>query len=261
MNKKLIITIVVVIVVAILGYIFIIGNSMKPGSKDLIIAEGIDIDIQTPHPYLNSDSNRDVVWSYTLEYPDATLLRLHFNRFEIKYEEITAPTVFEEVDYGECDLNAPKGYERKLIDPNTIQETQIVEQKPGELSVGSSRLIKCGIVEEKKEYTDQEIFDNNWVGGDFLLVKDKDGNVLDIITKKPSHYESLDFWSDIYHVDTIILELYADNKENAYGFRIDKYSRGFTDEERRIINEQRLEQYYKDCEERGIPVEKCPIPK
>lgn len=214
------------------------GAKPKPESKLVISGSTVDINIETPHPYPNSDSGRKVVWSYKLEHPKATYLRLHFNNIQIKYGNVNPPSIYEEVDHGECDLNAPEGYKRELMDPNTIKETQIIEQQGGEVSVSSLRTIKCGIIKEKKEYTDQEIFDNNWIEGDFLLIKDRDGKVLDIIANSPFYLENkYDFWSTAYSVDTVILELYADDKENAHGLYIDKYVRGFTEEEKERINQ------------------------
>jgi len=184
-----------------------------------------------------------------LNHSGAPSLGIHFNRFEIKYGEITAPTVFETVDYGPCEKNPEP-------------ETQTGQQS-GNISVGEQVIPKpCGLVEKKKEYTPQEIFDNNWIDGDFLLIKNKEGNILDIITKSPFFITQgpYDFWTG-YSGDTIILELYADNSENGYGIYIDKYRRDFTEEERRRVNDQRFEQYYKDCEERNISRNECMTPK
>lgn len=271
MSKKSIISIIAIVLAAVVGYFLIVRMDLGPGPKPLAddkllqIGAVVEVNIQSPHPYPNGNPNekRSLVWSDTLNHPGATSLRLHFNRFEIKYGNMNPPIIFEEVDYGECDLNAPEGYERKLIDPNTIQETQIVEQKPGEVSVGSSRLIKCGIVKEKREYSAQEIFDNNWIDGDLLLVKNREGNILEILTKSPFFLQNQhDFWSHTYSgVDSITLEFYADSTDNDFGISIDKYSRGFTEEEREQVKQENLNRYLEDCKERGIPVEECPIPK
>jgi len=56
----------------------------KPGSKDLIIGGVVDTDIQSPHPYSNSDDGGKLVWSYTLSHPNATNLKLHFKKVEVK---------------------------------------------------------------------------------------------------------------------------------------------------------------------------------
>ena len=134
-----------------------------------------------------------------------------------------------------------------IIDPNTIQETQIVEQQPGEVSVGSSRLIKCGIVQEKKQFTPQEIFDNynEYVQGDFVAIKNKDGKVLDILLREslpnfegsPADFLRQDVWGQTYRdVDFIAVELYADESDNGFGLYIDKYARDFSEKEIDEVN-------------------------
>jgi len=242
MQKKIIVaSIVVLVVVVILGFYIIYSGQLIYKPALLQVGETIDTNIQSSHPYPNGVGGKVLVWSETLEHQGATSLRLHFNKFEIK-GIINTPTIFEEVDYGECDLNALEGYERILIDPNTIQENQIVEQQPGEVSVGSTRLIKCGIVQEKKQFTPQEIFDNynEYIQGDFVAIKDKNGKVLDILLREslpnlegsPADFLRQDVWGQTYHdIDTITIELYADESDNGFGLYIDKYARGFTEEE------------------------------
>ena len=244
MQKKIIIitSIVVLIALVIFSFYFIYPGSST--TKPLQVGETVDTNIQSPHPYPNSGSGKILVWSETLEHQDATALRLHFNKFEIK-GMINTPTIFEEVNYGECDLNAPEGYKRELINPNTIRETQIVEQQPGEVSAGSSRSIKCGISQEKKQFTPQEIFDNynKYIEGDFVAIKNKDGKILDILLRESlpnfegssTDFLRQDVWGQTYDgVDSISIEFYADESDNGFGLYIDKYARGFTEEE---INE------------------------
>ena len=236
MSKKLIVFIVaIIILVAIIGYFLIVGtNRPEPEPSVLQIGAVVGVDIQSPHPYPNGSPNekRSLVWSDTLSHPGATSLRLHFDRFEIKYGKITAPAVFETVDYGPCEQN--------------LESESPIEQQSGEIFVGEQVIPKlCGLIEKKKEYTPQEIFDNNWINGDFLLVKDEGENILEILASSPfSLQNQYDFWSHTYSgVDTITLELYADSTNNDFGISIDKYSRGFTEEEREQTKQERLNQY------------------
>lgn len=218
-----IVLIVIVVVLAVAGIIWYFGRDLSP--KPLGPAktgEVVEVDIQSPHPYPNGDfsEKRSLVWSDVLSHPGAASLRLHFDRFEIKYGKFTAPTVSEIVDYGPCEQSSKP-------EPQT-------DQQSGEISVGELVIPKpCGLVEEKREYTPQEIFDNNWITGDFLLVKDEEGNILEILTKSPFFLQNQhDFWSHTYSgFDTLTLELYADSADNDFGVSIDKYSRGFTKEE------------------------------
>lgn len=214
------------------------------------------LDVQSPHPYPNSVNEKSVVWSDKVTHTGVKFLHLHFDRLEVN-GKITVPTIFETVDYGPCE----PGSEIK----------QQTEQKSGEeVSVGQLTPPKqCGLVQEKKIFTAQEILDEGYVTGDFVVLKDKAGNILDVLVEKPL----ADGWYRTYDTDTVTIDLYADNSENAYGIVIDKYSRGFSQAERETVNQQFSDQereriiqqlaelYYKDCEKRGIPRNKCPIPK
>ncbi len=268
-KKSLIITFIVVVLVIAIGAV--VYYSIGQTSKDLVLRVGAveDVNVQSPHPYPNGTSARSLVWTETINHPGATSLRLHFNKFEVKGIS-NIPTIFEEVDHGRCILIAPEGYRRELIDPNTIRETQIITQQPGEVSVGSARLLKCGIVREKKQFSPQEVFDQVYVKGDFVAIKNKSGKVLDILMREslstfngsPVEFLREDVWGQTYaDVDTIIIELYADESDNGFGLYVDKYARGFTAEERERVNQETTDQYLQDCERRGIPPEQCVIPK
>ena len=105
---------------------------------------------------------------------------------------------------------------------------------------------------------------------DFVAVKDKNGKFLDILTKEslhtfngsPAEFLSEDVWGQTYTDEgTIIFERYADESDNGFGLYIDKYARGFTEEERERVNQGAADQYLRDCKRQGIPPEQCLIPK
>lgn len=224
----------------LLIFVVLISGCLNKGGGLDKAGEGVNVDIQTPHPYVSSNGGKVLIWSYTLQHPRATLLKLHFKKFEIKgMINSNTPTIFEEVDYGKCDLNAPEGYKRELVDSNTIKETQIVKQESGGAPLGSLRFIKCGVVQEKKQFTPQEIFDNynEYVLGDFVAIKDNNGKVLDVLVREslpkfggsPEDFLREDIWGQTYHdIDSITIELYADESDNGYGLNIDKYIYGFS---------------------------------
>jgi hypothetical protein len=200
-------------------------RGQKFDEKVLKIGAVEDIDVQSPHPYPNGVNEKSVVWSNKITHPDATFLYLHFDRLEVS-GKINIPTIFEEVDYGLCEPSS--------------EVKQQTEQKSGEeVSVGSLTLPKkCGLVQEKKKFTAQEILNNGYVTGDFVVLKDKVGNVLDVLVERPL----ADGWYRTYDTDSVTIELYADNSENSYGILIDKYSRGFSEKEKEKVNQQLVEQ-------------------
>jgi len=115
------------------------------------------------------------------------------------------------------------------------------------------------IVETLKERTTR-------IKGDYLLIKDVNGNIYQLILGSCNPDDgsceyTIGFWSGSIPSNTAIIELYAYSIDNSYGLVIDKYVRGLTESERTIAEEETLEEYYKDCEDRGIPREECPIPK
>ena len=242
-TKYIVLTILIAFVVL---WIALISRTLptREGVANVTIGETIETDIQTPHPYPNGEDGRTLVWSETIEYPGAAFMRLHFSKIDILGERFEPPTIYEEVDYGECDLNAPPGWTREWNGENTITQKQIVEESDEDgIRVGGISIIKCGIAEEKKEFTAQELFDNNldWADGDFLVVRNAGGVAIDIIHGKSYGryeagsgiiYKKEDVWSKSYwNTDKITLELYADETQNSFGLYIDKYIRGFTEEE------------------------------
>ena len=56
----------------------------QPSEHLLIVGEVIKVNIQSPHPYLNSINGTNLVWSYTLAHTNATNLKLHFKKVEVK---------------------------------------------------------------------------------------------------------------------------------------------------------------------------------
>ena len=252
MKKTMIIVgILIALTLLFMGF-FLFGNQIGVG-KPARFGEVVNISIQTSHPYPNNEGGRVLVWSETLEHIGATSLRLHFDKFEID-GRLKTPEIYEEVNYGDCDLNAPPGYTREMVDENTIIQKQIVEESDGdEIRVGGIGMIKCGIAQEKKEFTPQELFDNlrEYIEGDFVVIKDKNGNVIDVlvwdsirrveVTNADSPRSG---WGKTYYdTDILVIELYTDDTENGYGFFIDKYLRGFTEQEIEETNTD--ENYFK----------------
>ena len=248
MKIRYIISIVLIIVIILWLGLTLLNPFLMIRPAIAKVGESIEIDIQSPHPYPNGNNGRVLVWTDNIGHPNTTSIQLHFNRIDIlgKFE---TPTVYEEVDYGECDLNAPPGYIREWDGKNMITQKQIVEGSDGdEIGIGGISMIKCGIMREKKEFTPQEMFDNhlNWAEGDFLAIKNANGIVIDIINGNSFGkyeagqgviYKKEDVWSKIYpNTNQITLELYADETENGYGLSIDKYRREFTQQEIEDVN-------------------------
>ena len=198
MNKSVWIIGVVLIVVILVVVIVSLYGSQEAFVR---IGGDKDIDIQTPHPYPNSTSERSLVWSYKLNHPDATFLKLHFNTFEV-VAEINTPVIYESI-YIPCP------------DPS------VGELQEGVTSV--DELAVCGNKTIKKSFTPEEILSNNYISGDYILIRDANHNILDLLTQAPTNG-----WSRTYDGQEILnIELYADNSENGYGLMIDKYSYGF----------------------------------
>ncbi|MBI1972954.1 hypothetical protein HYS50_03040 [Candidatus Woesearchaeota archaeon] len=203
-------------------------TQITPTSEDseekvAIGGELIKKDIESPHPYPNSKEGTKLVWSSTLEHPKATSLRLHVKKMELR-------SYSKWVNKGETEVRGI------IIYPNTLE-----------------------LIPDVKLWS-----------GDYLILKDSRGTILQIIGGACPHNESLGyedsctedgFWLPTIYDNKITLELYADEKENAYGLSIDKYLRGFTPEEADAANRKDLEKQYKECEKQGIPRNECPILK
>ena len=179
----------------------------KPKPHTVKVGNVVNTSIESPHPYPNGDSDQKLVWSYVLTHPNTNSLSIHFNRLEVK-GEINTPVILETIDYGPCEVNVP----------------QTIPPKEGEVSVPSSSPKNCGNQTIKKAFTSQEIFDNQYVKGDFVVVTNKQGRILDILVEKPL----ADGWYRSYDTDSIKIELYADNSDIDYGLSIDKYIYGIT---------------------------------
>src|SRR3989338_6879948 len=77
------------ILIFVLGVVVVSGctiESAKPksGSKNLIVGGVVDTDIESPHPYSNSNGGSKIIWSYTLTHPNSTSIGLHFKKLELK---------------------------------------------------------------------------------------------------------------------------------------------------------------------------------
>ena len=205
MNKKLI------VLICVLSLLILSAcnkqSYAKPKPQAVKVGKVVNTSIESPHPYPNSDSVQKLIWSYVLTHPNTNSLGIHFDRLEVK-GEINTPIVLETVDYGSCEVSVP----------------QATPPKEGVVSVPQASLKNCGNQTVKKTFTPQEIFDNKYVKGDFVVIRDKRDNILDILVEKPL----ADGWYRSYDTDSIKIELYADNSDNDYGLHIDKYTYGIT---------------------------------
>lgn len=202
---KIVLIFAIIILASILSYYFIFpmkDKNLNIGYSDLKIGSVVDKDIQSIHPYPNSGQGTKLVWKYTLTHPEATSLKLHFKKIELKsYQKLTnkgetevkniIPTKGVDLDYGEEDME-------KVL-----------------LSVWS---------------------------GDYMIIRDSKQNIVAIIGGSCPHsdigyedqcVESVDgFWlPEPIKGETAIIELYSDEKENGFGIQIDKYAYGFNNKE------------------------------
>ncbi len=169
------------------------------------VAQGVKVDVQSPHPYSNGKSGKSIetiVWSHTLKHPGASSLKLHFNRLDVAGE-----------------LNVPVVYETINIPCPPESSPEATEGVPS-----AGELVYCGEKTVTKEFTLQEIFIKNYINGDFLMVRDSQNNILDILFEQPP---GAGFSKTYDGVDVVVLELYADASENAYGVHVDEYFYGF----------------------------------
>lgn len=205
MSKKLVVLICLISVLILTAC----DNQSYAKSKPHAVKVGnvVNTSIESTHPYPNSDSDRDLVWSYVLTHPNTNSLSIHFDRLDVK-GEINSPVILETIDNGPCEVSVG----------------QLIPPKEGEVSVPSASLKNCGNQTVKKIFTPQEIFDNKYVKGDFVVVRNKQDRILDILVEK----SLADGWYRSYDIDSIKIELYADNSANDYGLKIDKYTYGIT---------------------------------
>lgn len=235
MKTNFMILISILVIVVVNGCTTGSGKTL-PGSKKLIVGSVIDTDIQSSHPYPNSDGGSKLVWSYTLSHPNTTSLKLHFKKLELK-------SYFKHINKGETEvrsINPVKGIDLRY--PNNINV----------------------FPEDMEKMVSMYL-------GDYIVIRDINKNIIAIVAGNCPHepyggspgpcFEDGVWLLEPVNGNTAIIELYADEKENGFGLQIDKYSRGFTEEEKEQVNQQRLEQYYQDCEQRGIPRNECPVPK
>lgn len=220
----------IIIVVGIIIISYIPRASHDKGEAALIGGIVVNADIQTPHPYPNSNSGRQIVWNYTLDLSDTntTSIKLHFNEFEIKG---LITKTGELIEYPPCPTQTP-----------SVE----VDENGTVIGISGQTEERCGTVFVK--YTTQEIYDNylqntSLIEGDFLLIKDSSGNVVDILSGSsdviPSYYitppeDEIDAakWWYTYGwpgppVNKLLFEFYADESENGYGIYIDKYARAW----------------------------------
>lgn len=165
-------------------------------------------DIQSTHPYPNSQQGTKLVWSYNLTHPGATNLKLHFKKIEVQsYQKL--------INKGETEVRAIVPVKGVDLDyPNNI------DVFPADMK----RVL------------------SEWLG-DYIVVRDSQRNIVAIVGGSCPHAplgyqdqcaeDGEGFWLlQPVEGETAIIELYSDDKKNGFGLHIDKYTRGFTDEER-----------------------------
>lgn len=165
--KKISLSIVIIfLAIFVVGALAVKNQLLFNSDRIYQTGEGKILQIETSHPYANSDSFGKV-WEYTLETEQSGTqeIRLHFKKIEIA----------------------------------------------GKLKVPDKRL-----------YTAQEIFDNKYFVGDALVIKNQNGEIIDLITDENRE----NYWSKIYPEKTLILELYTDNTATGYGILINQITVG-----------------------------------
>ncbi len=156
--------------------------------------------IESPHPYPVGESQASLVWSYTITHPTATFYRIHFKNVDVQ------PAATAIINKGETTIqgwNSVSGLEYYYVN-NFSETSQTLQER------------------------------TNNIRGDYLVLKDKDGNIQMIVMGTcPSASDvtgsicnSDGFWTGDLFGDTIKIELYADNSESGNGVIIDQYFYG-----------------------------------
>lgn len=214
---------------------FVIYFARKPyplistdvGEQLNVFGETIYLDLQSPSPYPNSEIGRNVVWSETVGYfGDKSIIGIVFERYGIVGE---INPVYEVNTYDDCDYlieNTPEGKTRERIDEDTIVERVILSDEDYE-QISSVSVLRCGEVEELKFLTPQEKYDlrDEIIEGDFVVVKNEFGDVLSLFTGKGISETEGNFfiWSPSDNIDKVIIEIYADEKDNGFGLKVEGY--------------------------------------
>jgi len=206
----------------ILGFLLIIlllsacklqkqGSDFSLGEDRIVnqILKSVEINIKSPNPYPEGNEERGVVWKHVLDinHEEADAFHLRFGYLNVIgwYTQ----DMYYEKNFGECDLNAPEGFTRELINGNTIIEKEIA-QKPedGVYSLGSLTKIPCKIHTFTKQIlchncpipddsagyiTYQELYEqaDKYIDGDFVVFKDENDNVLSIYFQSPSESSNI----------------------------------------------------------------------
>jgi hypothetical protein len=205
------------------------AQEQREGMQDIYIIEepikSVNVDIKAQGPF-NSDE-RNIVWTYELELEqidEADYVVLNFDELDFVGQYMNQ---YESVDLGECDLNAPDGYVREIIDDGMIQRSIQDNGSPdenGDISVGGIEVIPCGIVQEKTEIfrfltkeNFQKIYDekDKYIQGDFLVIKNGKNEVLYIEFNQYTNpgNEGL---IKVPIEDKIIFEIYASTDNNLW---------------------------------------------
>jgi len=176
----------------------------------------LDVNIQTPHPIPSSNEGTKLVWSYVLFDSKAKSIRLHYNKLDIT-GFVTNLTHIK--TYPPCKFN----------DTDKFNDTESDFNSTSQENLGINSEL-CGDVEVY--YSPQEIVDNNYLEGDYILIKDnKNNEIIGILSKygelieQGSGFSDVDGWGHIYETNNLTIELYVDEfDDNSYGLYIDKYS-------------------------------------
>jgi hypothetical protein len=249
-----------------------IGNKNFP----IIVGEYF-VSVKSPTPYPRAETEeRTLLWQEEINLKELlnfnnidlnksffdSLEKFHWardiniNNFNLSLEHIEVILNFEkfnvfgnytddiyyEIDYGECNLNAPEGFTRTLIDPNTIHQKQIVveDSEYGIYSSGSLEIIPCGIVSTKRlVYFDHlsipdktnnfltysQLYENRdkYLEGDFIVIKNSVDEVIYVSNNSQNSLKAISF----KYTDNIKIELYGNNDDidnlgDFLGFHLNK---------------------------------------
>lgn len=219
-------------IIALTAIIFLAGctGNQKPAMNDISIASlmrgvTINTDIQSPHPYPNSDGGSKLVWEYILSNPNATTLELHIKKLELNTLRLQFKTYIDNEG-------------RKIINKSEIKDNSIYPVTKLDIAYPDNYYI----LPEDMEFVASTF------RGDYVIIRDGNRKIISIIGGRCPHeqigYEDFcygDGHEGFFVIPGIkgsiaIIELYADSNDTGYGLYIDRYVRGFTPEEKEQVN-------------------------
>ena len=93
------------------------------------VGEVARVRIESPHPYPSGDASRPAVWSYTVQHPGASLIKLHFSNFDLGRGDVVR--IFDghgnvAVEYTDRQNAAPRFWA-----PSIAGDTAVIELQAG----------------------------------------------------------------------------------------------------------------------------------